>query len=83
MALTLTAAGGRYPYALTAYRAEDIRATLEVRDETVRIRIDDVANPDRWEEFTIDRAALQRLLLTETSEPDQPANSFFDAGRGS
>jgi hypothetical protein len=62
--LELQAAGGRYPQR-AFYRAAHIRATLEVRGDQVRIRIDDDGNDERWEEFAVSKNDLLRELERE------------------
>lgn len=51
MAIELKSDGGRYPYQLAPYQPAEIRASLQIEGDQVRIRIDDLRNSDRWEEL--------------------------------
>ena len=60
--IPLVALGGRYPFALARYDPQKIRAVIRRQDDTLLIRIDDITNLDRWEEFQIPFRDLTRLL---------------------
>ena len=58
----LTSIGGRYPGGAVVYRSEQIRAVIQAAGTELTIRIDDDANSDRWEEFTVPRHLIEQLL---------------------
>ena len=60
--ISLVPLGGRYPYGLTRYARESIRAKLHLVGDEVRLRIDDLEQIDRWEEFAVPRERLLELL---------------------
>ncbi len=60
--LLLKPMGGRYPFALARYCPANIRASLRRQGDKVVLRIDDVSNHDRWEEFVVSTADLASLL---------------------
>lgn len=66
----LQSEGGRYPYQLAPYQPADIRAFLQIEGGRIRVRIDDLRNPDRWEELVGNLGEILAALLRDNRRPE-------------
>jgi len=57
-----TPTGGRYPASMSPYNEENVRMTLTAHLDWIRIRIDDLQQIDRWEEFFMTKAQVLQLI---------------------
>ncbi len=76
--IELKSKGGNYPYQLAPYWPAEIRATLQIEGDQIRIRIDDLRNCTRWEKLVGDSRELLAALLNQKAGNMDQGNTALD-----